>query len=675
VKSYKEYGRSKVDHATAGAQFSVEKFGSQLGWLLAYIIAGHHSGLPNGKDNNQSSLFDRLEKQIPDFDKKFASGLNLSVAPEEIAVPKIPDGFDFSFFVRMVFSCLVDADFLDTERFIDFRQSQERLINVSLEELQDRLAKTLQGFDTEGSEINRNRAEILSECINAADKPPGFFSLTVPTGGGKTLSSLAFALKHALKHGKDRIIYVIPYTSIIEQTADVFRKALGDDAVLEHHSNFDPDSETRFSKLASQNWDAPIIVTTNVQFFESLLGNKSSKTRKLHNIANSVIILDEAQMLPIDYMGPCLRSLRLLVECYRSSVVLCTATQPVLAKTEQFKIGLDNIREIVSDPHSLYEAFQRVCVKVIKEPVSNTGLVEKLMGTEQCLCIVSTRKHAREIFENLQEQSKADGAFHLSTNMCPNHRSVALNTIRDRLRKGQECRVVSTQLIEAGVDVDFPRVFRSMAGLDSIAQSAGRCNREGKFHEGEVFVFHSEYAPPPGFLRHCADEGEQVLRNHEDDPLSLNAGKDYFERLYWRKTDNMDKKGILKRLETSECFREGKPLFPFKDIAQDFKLIETDTRPIIVPYDYEAKELCAELRKVNQRPEQSRFIDRMLEQKLQRYSVQVHARVFTDFQRCSILSPYLDERFWVLENLDVYDQHLGLKPEDPTFYETETLIL
>ena len=347
----------RVDHSTAGAQHAFGKSKNE-GKLMAYAIAGHHAGLLNGKDNEGSCLAARLQKVIPSWDACPDWLLRLPIL-KELPFPLDKNSFCFqlSFFARMVYSCLVDADFLDTERFMDEEKSQWRQGYPSLEILHAKLKAHLEQLTAKASPtpINGHRADILKHCIDAADQQPGLFSLTVPTGGGKTLSSLAFAMKHALRFGRKRIIYVIPYTSIIEQNAAVFRDILGEDAVLEHHSNFDPEEEDHRSRLAAENWDAPLIVTTNVQFFESLFACRSSRCRKIHRIADSVVILDEAQMLPVPLLKPSLEVLRELALNYRTTIVLCTATQPALSTSETFKDGLEGVREIIPDPAALYE--------------------------------------------------------------------------------------------------------------------------------------------------------------------------------------------------------------------------------------------------------------------------------------------------------------------------------
>lgn len=310
----------------------------------------------------------------------------------------------------------------------------------------------------------------------------------MPTGGGKTVASLAFALKHAVEHNMDRVIYVIPYTSIIEQNAQIFREILGDDNVLENHCNVDYEGTEEFRpmQLASENWDKPVVVTTNVQFFESLFSNKSSKCRKLHNIANSVIIFDEAQMLPIDYLTPCLSMIQELVENYGTSVVLCTATQPAL---DDFFVSKEQIVELCPRLGEQFRFFERVTYQNIGS-ISKEGITELLAKEQSVLCIVNTRKDAQELYHSLQ----GGGVYHLSTSMYPKHRKRVLKCVKERLSTKKKCILISTSLVEAGVDLDFSCVYREIAGIDSMIQAAGRCNREGKrtVEESKVYIFELE---------------------------------------------------------------------------------------------------------------------------------------------------------------------------------------
>lgn len=661
-----------VDHSTAGAQFLKERYDT-FGILLAYIVAGHHGGLPNGKDDTDSSLAKRLKKQI----KEYRSIIPAIPLPEKL----LPDDFKLlkahgkpspHFLIRMLYSVLTDADFLDTETFMTPEHRAARQHAITLSELLPKLERKLADFHAD-TPVNQQRANILKWCRDAAPQAPGLFSLTVPTGGGKTLSSMAFALDHALKYGLRRIIYVIPYTSIITQNADVVRDIFGDEAVLEHHSNLDPKRVTAQNRLASQNWDAPIIVTTNVQFFESFYGNRSTACRKLHNVADSVIIFDEAQMLPPELLKPSLAVIRELARNYGCTAVLCTATQPTLSDPAILKSeALEQVREIIPNPAQLYEEFRRVSVTVIDGQQTHETLGERLSNHEQVLAIVNTRKDARLIYKQLCKElaerypskTPAEECFHLSTMMCPAHRAITLNTIRARLAEKLPCRVVSTQLIEAGVDVDFPVVWRAIAGLDSIAQAAGRCNREGKLERGQVVVFHGESKPPVGHLRQAAESGERILQDNHDDPLRLDAVTRYFEDFFWKQSNahQMDKKKIMQMCNSRP------DEIPFREIAQAFKMIDEPTRPILVPYSEEGANVIEELRKCVKFPG---YVNRELRKQLQQYTVNLYERIFHEISG-ELFDVFGDGQFCVLLNMDIYDGAVGLKLENPTFMNFES---
>ena len=649
----------RPDHSTAGAQHAYSSL-KDKGKLIAYTIAGHHAGLPDGRTNDGTCLTKRLQKGIPDYSTAPLEILNqISLAELPFVLDKKRVCFQLSFFTRMIFSCLADSDFLDTEHFIEPEKWAWRGGYPELTVLEKRLLQFLRDLTSHApaTKVNEYRSTILNHCLAAADLRPGLFSLTVPTGGGKTFSSLAFALKHAIKYGLKRIIYVIPYTSIIEQNADVFRKALGEEAVLEHHSNFEPQEEDHRSRLAAENWDAPLIVTTNVQFFESLFGSRSSQCRKIHNIARSVVILDEAQMLPVPLVKPCLEALRELSSSYGTTIVLCTATQPALFKSLEFKEGLENVREIIPDPTELYRTFKKIDMSYLSS-LSDEDLAKRLVNHEKVLCIVNTRRHARQIYELI---GGGKGSFHLSALMCPAHRTAVIKRIRQALVKEKLCRIVSTQLIEAGVDIDFPVVFRSLSGIDSIVQAAGRCNREGKLPQnGRVYVFSPEKGLPPGYFRQTAETAEEVMRHHSD-PLALEAVEEYFRTLYWLKGDKLDELEILTDL--SEGIKSGD--YPFRSIDNKFKIIRDGMDSIIIPWDREADRIINELRFSNYPISAAR--------KAQRYTIQVPPRILNNLLSAGAVER-LHDQYNVLINRDIYKDDLGLCPEDPTFHEIENLI-
>lgn len=687
---------TRVDHATAGAIIAVERW-RDIGKLIAFCVAGHHAGLANGDGDGDglSTLKQRLSYKfgtnrtdIPKLDECWRSELDLA---DKLAVPSIkPDKnhpfFSLSFFTRMLYSCLVDADYLDTEAFYAKLNNTvvERSGYPSLKELQYHLQHHLSALRQRASDsiadsdvsnanakLNCLRGSILDFAIKRAVESPGLFSLTVPTGGGKTLTSMAFALEHAQLHKLRRIIYVIPYTSIIEQNAAVFRRAFGDlgeQAVLEHHSTFNDasirDIDTRDKlRLASENWDAPIVVTTAVQFFESLFANRSSRCRKLHNIAGSVVILDEAQMLPLGLLRPTMQAIKELSTNYRCSVVLCTATQPAIDVKDGFYDGFDGVRELVETPALLFEQLKRTTVKYIGEQ-TDAKLIEQIRRHEQLLIIVNNRRHARTLFDAARHE---DGVFHLTTLMCAKHRTQVLNTIRRHLMEGRRCRVIATSLIEAGVDVDFPAVMREETGLDSVAQAAGRCNREGKrpSEDSLVSVFYAESQwKRPSQLEALTAAMRSVVRNCSDDLLAPNAIRSYFSEVYALKNDELDKHRIL------DVCHKSRTDFPFQTIAQNFRMIDNNMQPIIVPFDTEAQDLIERLR----------YADRIggLIKKLQVYTVQVPQRaVATLFHngRIELINKEVfGEQFYSLVGLDLYDEDSGLSWDHPDFIKVENLV-
>lgn len=674
----------RVDHSTAGACLAIEKY-PQVGYLLAYLIAGHHAGLANGRDiGERTPLKNRLEADLPLLNPAWQQEIAL---PDRLLPPphfqSRPDRgfFQYAFLARMLFSCLVDADFIDTETFYAVQEKgvpRARGGGPGLKVLRDALNQRLATFKAD-SAVNRLRGEILSHVRAQAELPTGRFTLTVPTGGGKSLASLAFGLDHAIAHGMDRVIYVIPFTSIVEQNAAVFRDALGvhgEAAVLEHHSAFDTDSphdRQTIDKLRrdSENWDAPIVVTTAVQFFESLFAAKTSRCRKLHNIAGSVVILDEAQTMPLPLLRPSVAALDELALNYRTSVVLCTATQPALEETDDpersFSGGLRGLRELAPEPERLYRQLKRVTVRHVGT-LDDVMLRDQLLATEQVLCIVNNRRHARALFESIVDRP---GAYHLTTSMCAVHRRRVLAEVRQALKAGQPCRVISTSLIEAGVDVDFPRVLRAEAGLDSIAQAAGRCNREGRRRalDSEVAVFstaNDDWAPPPE-LKQFAQATVEVLRHHGDDPLSLAAIDAYFRLLYWQQgAQRLDQHGLLKLVEDGRL--EG---LPFETLEQKFRMIENNQRAVIIPYDDTARGALRDLAHA----EGVGGIAR----KLQPYTVQVPRQGFVALERVGAIAAVepdkFGDQFMVLINEDLYDRKaLGLNWSDPTYRSGESNI-
>lgn len=584
----------RVDHSTVGAVHAVRHFecfgaiGAAVGRVLAYLIAGHHAGLPDWEqaDGGQASLSVRLERGLSAYQsvarcpaaKKWMEGL----LPEQ----KPPSRAALALWIRMLFSCLVDADYLDTEKFMDPPRAAQRGGWRSLREISENLDHFLARKACFDSPVNAIRSRVLEWCRRAALEPPGIFTLTVPTGGGKTLSSLAFALRHALQHDKTRVIYVIPYTSIIEQTADVLREALGEEipgtVVLEHHSNLEPEQETANTRLACENWDAPVVVTTSVQFFESLFAARPGRVRKLHNIVNSVVILDEVQLLPPEFLAPILDVLQALSDHFGVTILLMTATQPCWTDLGPSEVkGLARAVEIVPDPQELHSCLRRTDIHLpsdLKEVTGWESLADALMEYQSVLCIVNRRHDARVLFELLR--SRDPEAIHLSALMCGAHRASVIRNVRARLAAGQPTRVVSTQLVEAGVDFDFPVVFRALAGLDSIAQAAGRCNREGKAQRGQVFVFIPPTAPPPGILRRAESVCRTMILAGLDDPLHPTSFQTFFRQLYWLQGDRLDEFRIRQLLD--HLGKRPDLSFSFRLAASRVKLIRDEHQGSVV---------------------------------------------------------------------------------------------
>lgn len=633
----------RVDHATAGAQECEKKGG--LYPILEYCIAGHHAGLPDyGNKSERSSLVGRLKKKIPDY-HHYADEITfpqLQTMPFDPNMTPDPD-FSLSVFIRMLYSCLVDADFLDTECFMQngkTEREQGEAMNVLLKKLEDHIVDWLNVKDIDT--INGRRTEILQHCMETGQSAErGLFRLTVPTGGGKTVASLAFALCHAAAHHMDHIIYVIPYTSIIEQNAAVFREILGEQNVLEHHSNVDYTSseELRPMQLASENWDKPVVVTTNVQFFESLFASKSSKCRKLHNIANSVIIFDEAQMFPIEYLKPCLLMLEELAANYRSSIVLCTATQP--AFTELFQKSW-KITELCPRMEEQFFSFKRAQFENIGV-VSEEVMAERLLGEHQALCVVNTKKRAQHLYQRL----KGDGVFHLSTTMYPNHRRRVLKLIRSRLKQGETCILISTSLVEAGVDLDFETVYRQIAGVDSMIQAAGRCNREGKrpLQDSRVYIFDFEGAENVPSQRQQMDAAKSLLKDGADlsDPESITR---YFKMLYHYKEDQMDKKEVLFEFKNKD--------YHFAKVGNEFRLIEEGNKTVFINREEEAGQILQQLR--------FQGYTKGTLRKAQQYCVSIYDREFENMNGAGMLRPISEdlEDFYELILDTQYTDEMGL---------------
>jgi len=678
---------ARLDHSTAGAVEATRLYPGPIGRLIAFAIAGHHAGLADGAGPG-GSLAARLARAggLPDYAgwREMLPSLPDDVAPQLTGGTR-DAGYALAFLGRMIFSCLVDADFIETERFYANAEggARERGGHAPLAELRARLDGHLARLAGTAAEtpLNERRAEILAHARGKAALRPGLFTMTVPTGGGKTLAGLAFALDHAIAHGLDRVVYVIPYTSIIEQTAAVFRKALGDangaaPEVLEHHGNVDWDADETdadgrdaLAKLrrAAENWDAPVVVTTAVQFFESLHASRKSRCRKLHNLARSVVVLDEAQTLPVALLRPCIAAIDELARNYGASVVLCTATQPALKKQDAFKGGLDipDLFELAPDPDGLYRALKRVTVEHVGR-TTDAAIAARFAEQDRMLCIVNSRKHAQALYGAIAD---LPGARHLTTMMCPAHRRKVLGEIREELKAKRPVRLVSTSLIEAGVDVDFPEVWRAENGLDSIAQAAGRCNREGGPEAGRTFVFTAADHTRPPIFNQQVEAMEAALRQHPDDPLGLEAVRTYFRQLYWTKGDalldaaKLDGKPypILPALRDS--FGADMLLStPYASVAAAFRMIDDPGKPVIVPWrggesPGEVDRLVAALASVPAPP------GRVL-RRLQQFTVSVPERSYAAMLDVHAIQPVAAEkygtRFMVVQDVGLYEEATGL---------------
>lgn len=675
-------GREKT-HSAAGALWAIETLekshgasGKLAANVLAYLIAGHHAGLDDWDGGlNQRMAQTDCKTELQEAKDALPPASIISSGSFNPDLSQIPGGAaGFALWVRLLFSCLVDADFLDTEAHFDAGKPARRDGFPTLDQMRlaldaHMIAKVASATP---SEVNTLRADILRQCREKAALPVGFYSFTAPTGGGKTLSSLAFALNHAHAHSKRRVIYAIPYTSIIEQTADVFRdvfKTLGDEVLIEHHSQADAADrdETARSRLACENWDAPLVVTTNVQLFESLFAAKTSRCRKLHNIVNSIIVLDEAQQLPPEFLQPILDALNLLVKHYGVTVVLCTATQPALNSTDYFDKsnnmrGLDNVREIIDHPDALFDALKRVKVELPTDWNISTPwdeVAEKIAVEDCVLAIVSTRKAARELHRLLPP-----GTLHLSALMCGAHRKVVIDQIKARLiakRNGldlQPLRVVSTQLVEAGVDIDFPVVYRALAGLDSIAQAAGRCNREGRLEDqGRVVVFVPPEPPPMGHLRKAAQACVSTLHGQEADPLARALFATYF-RDFYSKVD-LDGKKIVPMLKVNP-----KTLgVQFRTAADAFRLIDDkDSATVVVRYAKHSDEIEKLLGMLA-----AKGPTRWLMRSLQRYTVSIHKRMADKMLEQGSLTLPMPGLYVQVNADNLYDSLLGLKLNDDVY--------
>jgi CRISPR-associated endonuclease/helicase Cas3 len=677
-----------VDHSTAGAKqvgrLVVGGADRGMAELIEYVIAGHHAGLPD-REGETGSLTERLDKPIEPLDPVWPR--ELSPEPTDlmpgfrwVQQDRCRLAFQLGFLGRMIFSCLVDADFLDTEAF--YARAEGRRVDRTWPRLPVVVDGLIAAFDAHMAEkrnaaaattVNSLREEVLAHVRGRAGETPGIFTLTVPTGGGKTLASLAFALDYARRHGLDRIVYAIPFTSVIDQTATIFRDILGDDVVLEHHSAIDEERVSRREgadklRLAMEDWVAPIVVTTNVQLFESLFANRPSRCRKLHNLARSVIVLDEAQTIPLPVLRPCVAALDELARNYGVSIVLCTATQPALAAPDFIGgFAAEDVRELAPEPGRLAAVLKRVEVRRAGE-MTDDHLVASLAELSQGLVIVNSRAHALALYRAALNAG-LDGVVHLTTRQYAADRRKILANVRGRLADGVSCLLIATSLVEAGVDLDFPRVWRAEAGLDQIAQAAGRCNREGRrpVRDSIVTVFKPAEYKPPREIAQLSGDFARVAGKH-DDLLSLAAIRDYFGEVYWREGAALDAKGVLAAFTVDGTGTD----FAYRTVAEKFRLIETGLLPVIVARDEAAKKALAELAAPDGHAG-------AVARKLQPYTVQVPPRArnlllanghvrFGEEKR-------FGDQFAVLKTDGLYQGDIGLLWEEAEYLQLENSII
>ena len=638
------------DHSYIGAIIAHNNPLDAAYWL-SNAIAGHHRGL-----YDLDELKTVIQTDIP-------SEVDPSLPDVKLTLPPVkPDLNDFSHIGRMLFSCLVDADWLDTERFMNKETADIRGNFDSLPILKKRLDDYLESLTgAPDSLVNRTRREVQELCRDAASKPKGFFELTVPTGGGKTLASVVWALNHAIYNGMERIIIAIPFTSIIVQTADTLRKIFGEKNVVEHHSAISDDKVTDTNRLACENWDAPIIVTTNVQLFESIYSNKTSRCRKLHSICNCVVVLDEVQSLPRTHLQPVVNAMKSYAKLFGASFLLCTASQPVLdgewqGRNQASFSGLDRSRiyPIIADDLRLHERMRRASITIDRDLSDIPGIAERISGHRQVLCIVNTRRIALELFEALPKEDCS--IYHLSRFMCAAHILDVIARIKEALIKDEPVKVISTQLIEAGVDIDFLVVYRQMAGLDSILQAAGRCNREGRADNGDTIVFRLKTAPNKGDLKTPAEVMEDMIDIYPDaDWFSPSAMRDFYRMLYGR-TPYFDKNDITGLLSNPT-------LAQYETASERFNLIDNQGETVYVNYG-DAPALIEKIRYTGP--------TRSMMRKLGRYGVTIHTHYFNELSNGGLVEEVAPGIFYIPLEAQ-YDRLTGLKLSNE--YLEQTFIL
>lgn len=692
------------DHSTAGARallaMALKPHDRLMAEVLAYGVAGHHAGLPDKTGGSDGTLEQRLAREdLPVLDPSWRT--MHPEAPGALWPPAFkPEGkeasFQLAFLGRMIFSCLVDADFLATEAF--YGAKGDCAIDRTWPALPAVVADLIAGLDRHRATLPRVglapgllaiREQSFQAAIARAAETRGVFTLDLPTGAGKTLTSLGFALHHAAAHGLDRIIYAIPFTSVIDQTATIFRTILGEDIVLEHHSAIEVSAEAEEGatsdaqsaeakrRRAAENWQAPIVVTTNVQLFESLFAHRPSRCRKLHNIARSVIILDECQTVPLHVLKPAVAALRELCRFYGCSVVLCTATQPALI-APRFAGGFVEPRPLVAESARLHTELRRVTSR-LRGRMSDEDLIGELGQVAQGLVIVNSRGHALTLYHAARNSLGKAGLIHLSTRQTAADRKKILDGVKRDLAEGRPCRVVATSLIEAGIDISFPRAWRAEAGLDQIIQAAGRVNREGRTAADVSFIdiFIPDAATMPAEIKRFADVTRLVAARHGDDLFSPAAITAYFQEVYWWAKDGLDRtmmsglngmqpQAVMDQFKVSR----GSTDFAYRTVGETFRLIKDGMEPVIITQNDKAKSALDDLARGHITPGAAA-------QRLQTHIVQVppfFRKLLLANQHARFL-PGFGDQFCILMKGTLYEKELGLAWEQAGDIELEQSII
>lgn len=657
-QDYLKYGKPRTPHAAIGAYIARDMFKKYL--PLTFVIRGHHAGLPNKQDLiDDKNIYEDYTDLINLLMDRFYQTVGKTDYNGKI---DLTDLLELECLTRFLFSSLTDADWLDTERHFSKDKSEVRKSEkLDYDNLIEALEIEFSKFPAEGK-INELRTKAREESANLSTARTGFFSLQLPTGLGKTLTSVYWALLHAKKNELNRIIIVLPYINIIDQTASILKNIFGEENIIEHHSGvIDDDTNYEnelsdnhiesYKRLACENWDAPIIVTTSVQFFESLFSNKSFKCRKNHNIFNSVVIFDEIQTLPKHLSEPTIVMLKNISYFNKTSFLFCTATLPAFSKRNEFN-GIENITPLIKDPKVYFDETRRVEYKLLNElnPITLETVAENsIKEKDSYLVIVNTKAVAKELFQKVSSGLNEKLYFHLSTAMCPDHRKKTITSIINNLNQKRKIGVISTQLVEAGVDFDFPIVYRAIAPLDAVIQAAGRCNRNDRLQgkKGRVVLFKLENQKMPDrTYSACADITEVSIK----DDINILYEIDSYERYY---------KTVVSLLVDVDKYKinDERKNFNFKTVSQQYKIIDEATVPLFIPkYSVDSHLLLNELL---YEIKHSKFVNRDFYRKLQQYSVQVYP---------NFLKKYNSEIEKIGDTFLIwhggYDFNFGLSPEE-----------